>query len=160
MRRRLRRNQNYLVIIGTGVMVFGVWSIIKTLMFFVMGGQVTIGYFENVSKSGLPVQMNYMVLMLLLILDLLVRIYVGMSARAEGFGAQKGNTYVVFSVLLCLFHFAVIVTGILSHFRYYDSPEDALMSFLMDLTSLVTLIELVNSIFKVRWLTRELTLSE
>lgn len=160
MRRRLRRNQNYLVIIGTGVIVFGLWSVIKTLMLLVLGTQGVSGYFDSVSSSGMPMEMSYLLLMLLLSADLLVRLYVGVSARAEGFGAKKGNVYVVFAVLLCLFHLAVIVMGVASRFRYYDSPEDAAVSFLMDLTSLVTLVELVNSIVKVRWLQRELTLSE
>lgn len=146
--------------IGTGVMVLGIWSVVKTLMYLLLGNQAVTGYFESTSISGIPIEMSYLVLMVLLFMDLLVRLYVGLSARAEGFGAQKGNVYVVFAVLLCLFHLAAIVTGIGSRFRSYQSPEDAAVSFLMDLTSLITLIELVNSIFKVRWLKRELTLSE
>lgn len=160
MRRRLRRNENYLVMIGTGVMVFGAWSVIKTMMFLVLGTEGLSGYLQGVSSSGMPFEVSYLVLMAALIVDLLARLYVGMSAREEGFGAKKGTIYVVLAALLSLVHLVTIVLGIVSHFRYYHSPEDAAVSFLMDLTSLVTLIELVNSIIKVRWLRRELTLSE
>ncbi len=160
MRRRLRRNENYLVIIGTGVMAFGFWSVIQTVLLLLLSPQAVSEYFDTVSGPDFSPNIGYVLLMVLTTLDLLVRLYVGLSARAEGFGAKKGNLYVVFAVLLCFFHLLALVTAVLNRFRNYLGFEDAVMSLLIDITSLVTLVELVNSIFKVRWLKRELHLSE
>jgi hypothetical protein len=160
MKLRLRRNQNYLVMIGTGVIIFGFWSVIKTIMLLILGSQEVTGFSSSVQVYGMPIQTSYLVLILMLAAELAVRLYVGLSARAEGFGAKRGTVYVVFAVLLSLFHLAAIVANIGSQFRAYENPADAAVSLLMDLTSLVTLVELINSVFKVRWLSRELSLSE
>lgn len=160
MRMRLRRNQNYLVIIGTGVIVFGIWSVIKAVMFLVLGGQDISGFFSDVQLSGMPIRMGYLSVVGLLAVELAARMIVGLCARAEGYGRKMGNGYVLLAIALSVFHLLAVVTGISSRFRFYDSPADGLVSLLMDLTSLITLIEMVNSVFKVRWLSRELSLSE
>ena len=160
MKKRLRRNQNYLVMIGTGVIILGFWSVIKTVMFLILEPQDITGFFSTVQVSGMPIHTSYLVLVVLLGIELAVRLFVGLCARSEGFGSKQGPVYVVFAIFLSLFHLAAIVASIASGFRFYDNPMDAAVSLLMDLTSLVTLVELVNSAFKVRWLSRELSLTE
>jgi NADH:ubiquinone oxidoreductase subunit 6 (subunit J) len=160
MKMRLRRNQNYLVMIGTGVIILGFWSVIKTVMFLILEPQDITGFSSTVQVSGMPIHTSYLILVVLLGIELAVRLFVGLSARSEGFGSRQRPVYVVFAILLSLFHLAAIVASIGSGFRFYDNPMDAAVSLLMDLTSLVTLVELVNSVFKVRWLSRELSLSE
>ena len=160
MKKRLRRNQNYLVMIGTGVIILGFWSVIKTVMFLILEPQDITGFSSTIQISGMPIHTSYLILVVLLSIELATRLYVGLSARSEGFGARKGITYVIFAILLSILHLAAIVASIASGFRFYDNPADAAVSLLMDITSLVTLVELINSVFKVRWLSRELSLSE
>jgi NADH:ubiquinone oxidoreductase subunit 6 (subunit J) len=160
VKKRLRRNQNYLVMIGTGVIILGFWSVIKTVMFLILEPQDITGFSSTIQISGMPIHTSYLILVVLLGIELAVRLFVGLCARSEGFGSKQGPVYVVFAILLSLFHLAAIVASITSGFRFYDNPADAAVSLLMDITSLVTLVELINSVFKVRWLSKELSLSE
>lgn len=162
MRKRLRRNQNNLVMIGSGVILFGIWSILKALLFLMLdGSNLATEYFERLAQHGVTDRAQVIALLfLLLLVEQAARLYVGLNARWEGFGRKRGNLYVVVAVLMSVFHLVSVVIGFRTGFQYFDYYPEAATSLLMDLTSLVVLLELVNSVRKVRWLSREMTLSE
>jgi uncharacterized membrane protein len=99
-------------------------------------------------------------MLLIVSVDLAVRFFVGLSAIREGYGERRGVLYVILAVVLSLLSFATLVSSFTSHFQSYNSPLDAGVGLLLELTSLVTLLELVNSVCKVRWLSHQLELME
>jgi hypothetical protein len=148
---KLRRNQNYLILIGMGVILFGIWSLIKTVLFLALGSDMLAEYYNLMEKIGLTAFQGTAVMLLLVVAELCVRLYVGLYACREGFGEKQGNLYVAMAVCLTVVHAVTIVGSILTGLRLYASPLEAATSLLMELISFITLLELINSVTKVRW---------
>lgn len=160
MLRRLRRNQNYLIMIGSGVIMIGLWSVIKTICFLLLGSGTAKAYFVEMAQAGVSGRGSILIMLLIVSVDLAVRFFVGLNAIREGYGERRGVLYVVLAVVLSLLSLATLVSSFTSHFQSYNSPLDAGVGLLLELTSLVTLLELVNSVCKVRWLSHQLELME
>lgn len=162
---QLRKHQNMLVIIGSGVISFGMWSAIKMVLYGVMGRSelreiiAEQGVSEDV--QGILLIIMYLFIGIGLAFALALRSYIGLSARAEGMGKKRGYGYIIAASLLML-----VDTSIFALAAYYmfttpqniDDLLDRIVSAIVELTSLVTLAELVYSAIRVRQLTR--TLSE
>lgn len=104
---KLRKYENILTISGIGVIAFGLWSVIKAALYFIVQPLdiVSIMPTEEVQALGdLKVLMNGVVLgmiLFVLMLDLLLRIYIGRSAIAVGRGRKKKKTiYIILAVFV------------------------------------------------------------
>lgn len=102
MERELRRNQNLLYCVGTGVIMFGLWSVIKGIMTLFLQKDELIVMLETVKASLTPDQADYFVSTFTLVciiigiiigVLLLMHICVGLSARKEGMGRRKRTAW-------------------------------------------------------------------
>ena len=153
---KLRRYSSTLTISGYGVIAFGLWSIVKTILLTVMHPDV-MGIIPD-EDVGFPREV-YITLMitfmtLLLGFDLGLRIYVGLSARSEGSGKKKHVTYLVFAVFLLMLSMLSLWSGL--DINDYDSTLDYLASLLVEITSIAAVIELIYSSIRVRLLKKKL----
>ena len=152
----LRRYSNTLAVSGAGVIAFGLWSIVKTILLSVMHPEVVgiIPDDDSLLPRGVYIAMMISFLVLLLGIDIGFRIYVGVSARAEGNGKKKHITYLVFAVILLILSMLSLWTDLI--FNDYDSILDFLAAILVEITSMAAVIELIYSAVRVRRLRRKL----
>ena len=101
---RRRRLQDTLTIAGSAVIAFSVWSIAKIGLFLAfvnenslcrLLGQLGIDN-ESVALAV------YVSLGLIALIDLGVRAYVGLSARAEGCGQKKSPFYLIVAAIIAM----------------------------------------------------------
>ena len=155
---RLRKNQNTLVAIGWGVIAFGIWSVIKG----VLGAALNTENMTELSRQGTPALAAFWVMLgIALLIDLLLRMYVGRSAIREGKGEKKRWGYIVFALLMALTSTAL--TAVSVYFVARNGTESVVQlaaTMIVELTSVITLLELVFSAVKVRRLSRELKEAE
>lgn len=171
---KLRKYENTLVISGAAVVTFGLWSIVKAVLYFIMVSPE--GLVKNIKSDELA-QLQFgdlsentvgylliAVILFLLVLDLLLRLYIGRSAVADGRHLRKKRiTYVVMAFLVA----AGLVSSLVTRFFrteqdtiWVDSFETASVSTIVDLTSLLALIEMIIAAIMVRRLRKELALRE
>ena len=162
METELRRCRSILRILGTGVLAFTMWDLIKpflaTLMVLPDKTEMTTEELNLELESDILVIL-VLALLLLFLLSIGLRIYLGFSARAEGMGKSHGKVYmgiafVLFLVqvlLLAIFLFNIIVL------KWTESslPEIA-ASLLMEFSSTATMGGLAFTAAKVKRLDREL----
>lgn len=153
---KLRRYQNTLVIAGTGVIVFGIWSVVKVILaIFLMPP-----WYEELLKSArenqVDIQMIKWFLVIMPVLSLLLRLYVGGSARAEGLGRRSGRGYLAVGILLSLFALLNLIYDGAVFDLAADDLVDQVAQTLLDLTSLSALLEVIVSGFRVKTLARRL----
>ena len=155
----IRRYQNRLRVTGAGVMVFGLWSIIKIFIIALLSSDNTIRLaFSEIRNQGLSsagtvaAYILFAVVMLLMFSAALsVRFIVYVSARKESLGILKHkNLYLILSVLM-------VIVGILSlvnipaRVKNGDyTVSDAIVSAVVEVTSIATLLELLHSALKIR----------
>lgn len=134
----IRRLEDTLIISGDGVIAFSVWSVIKTVMFLLEEDRQALLDILGID-GGLSVTLMYAVVGLMLGADLLVRVYVGFSARAEGLRGKRGRLYLVVALLAAISNASSAATIIFS-IDAMLTPLDMLVSASIDVTSVAALL--------------------
>ena len=147
--RKMRRYRNLLTVSGLGVIIFGLWSVLKTILLLFMKE----GILSEIPDDTFVRVMFFLILGGILLIDVLIRLYVGLSARAEGFGKKKGYGYVVIAILMALASLTSLVL------IFFDTNEQSLweliVSVIVEATSLVVTIESLVAAFSVKMLKKE-----
>ncbi len=146
---RYRRESSTLVVLGTGVMVFGIWSIIKLLGTFAFRIPLfTASEEEDLGSVGMIFAI--IIAVIIVSVDVLLRIFVGIRARREGSGKKAGKAYLVFLVLMIIvsvISVAAEIDAVLSAERDFF---DTYANLIMELTSLVVSFEVFMAAIYVR----------
>ena len=147
---KMRRYQNLLTVSGLGVIICGLWSVLKTILaLFMKEGLLGELPDETVIRVVL-----FAIIGGIFLIVVLLRLYVGLSARAEGFGKKKGYGYIVLAILMALASLASLVM------IFFDanitSITELVVSIIFEATSLIATIELLVAAFTVKKLRKEL----
>ena len=172
---KLRKYEHALVISGVGVIAFGLWSIIKAAIYFILIPM------EQLSKAkasddlaelqalGLTDRgIGYLIavsILFALIVDFALRLYIGRSAVYDGRRLKKKRfTYVVLAILVA----ASLASSLLQRCIalgsgdaavWADAMSSANVSIVVDMTSLLALIEMIIAAIMVRRLRKEMGIS-
>ena len=143
---KIRRDQHTLVILGNGVILFGVWSFVKAILSLWLTPSV---YMQGADPSVGKITIVIAVL-IALVVDLLLRFFVGRSARNVGLGKKTHIAYIGAAVLLMILY--VISTGGMFYqfFVQQNNMFESLINLIIDITSFIILLELVIASVKVK----------
>ena len=170
MERELRRNQDALINIGSGIIAFGVWSVIKAVLYFFLNRSEMEDIVEQAMSDVEFSPDDYEIYRLLvriivyffvgiiLLADMGIRLYLGLSARTEGMEGKKGYAYVVVGGLMVLLSIAIVVfegksliDGTVAESA--RGPSE-FVGLLIDFTSIVVMLEMILSAIRVKRYTR------
>ena len=154
--RELRRYQSILSASGMAVIAFGIWSIVKTTL-LVLTRASELNLQQMIQDAGAPkwaIMLLLVILVPLVNIDVFLRIYVGLSARKEAAGKKKRIVYLVIAWI-------VLILGILSIIAFFGSsftedPGDAIVTLIIEATSVFAMINLIRSAGRVRELRKTL----
>lgn len=160
MRRELRRNENTMTVAGLGAIAFSVWTVVKAILGLTLHTREMEDLLSKIeiteSTEALDLMAAYIAIGIILAFDLALRLYVGLSARKDGFGGRKSIAYIV---VVCI----MITVNVVTDIAYIDSfkinPDEIIegvVNALVELTSTLTLIELAYSSIKARVLRKKL----
>ena len=148
---QLRRYRIALMTLGSGVFAFGVWSILKSYLYLWVNPVV----FDDVAaeyQSAVTITF-YVLYTFLMLIDLLLRAYVGMGARSMGMGKKKGLMYMIVlslmlaaSVLSCL----LMVMGRENKRMENQSNMDYFVSAFVEFCNMGVLAELLYTVVRVK----------
>lgn len=102
---KIRRYQDNLMYSGVAVFVFGVWSLVKTLLALYLNSKSLIARMnlppEIIAEVGEPMIRRLLVIIaaVLFSFDLALRAWIGFSAIREGQGKKVRGFYLVFAVI-------------------------------------------------------------
>lgn len=173
---KLRKYEHALVVSGVGVIAFGLWSIVKATIYFILipldqltRTQMAEGMSELQSMGITDRALGYLIaaaILFAMLIDFSLRLYIGRAAVIDG--RRLGKKRFVY-VILAMFVAAGLVLSLLSRVLRLAAGEDSLwteaiaqanVSTIVDLTSLMALIEMIIAAFMVRRLRRELGIGE
>ena len=173
---KLRKYEHTLAISGVGVMAFGIWSVIKAAIYYILVPVKEVGrafydmtmlpdeaaVFSDKSYGYLAISG----IMLFLLIDLLLRLYIGRAAFQDGRKIRRRRiTYVIAAMFVTV---GAIASPILEFFAFGSDTasewnqmvDTGSVSVIIELTSLLVLIELIVSAIMVRKLRKRLYVSE
>lgn len=139
----IRRLENNLVTVGTGIIMFGLWAFIKSILTALLIG---MDYIDNATEEE---QLLFSIASwIFAVLSVLMYLWLGLSARAEGKGKRKSPVYLFFVGMICLFSISAILYEIYTltvQFKTVDDPVTLLVTIIIDVTRLIFLFELIYS---------------
>lgn len=155
MEARIRQHQNILIYSGMGVILFGVWSMAKMALFQLMDEKGIEGLIEIADQDMLEYRFVVeLIVIVLMLMDLLLRVYVGMNAIRIGKQGKCSKRFLVITILYILVSAFTVVSLALNMNIQEDYFLDNVANFLIDLTSFVALTEIICSTWKLRRLSR------
>ena len=154
---KLRRYRNLLTVSGLGVIAFGGWSVLKMILVFVMQRDTIEALFAEMAVDSRVKGITIVIVIAIMLIDFLIRIFVGSTARAEGLGKKKGPAYIVFALLLALGSLFSLVLLFVDGDSLSKTPIlQTAISVILEITSMVATIELLVAAFTVKKLEKEL----
>lgn len=151
---KLRHDKDALIVAGTGVIAFGFWSLVKSMLMIGLNMPEIMEVNDLLTAESWEVASVFLYEGTVLLAELLLRIYVGTAARAEGrdrLSGKKAYLYPLGAVVLA----GISVSSFIQCFKQVwlagAVDEDDIMALLLELTSLATLAEIVISAVRVRW---------
>ena len=110
---KLRRSEKTLSLSGVGVLMFAVWSILKTLMTFTLNHKFieqTVDELSSMEDWGIILSWVTMMVVSVLgmLFDLVSRYYIFKAANAEAKGKKKGVFYLILSAVIMFVYLLII----------------------------------------------------
>ena len=150
----LRKHQHTLAVVGLGVIGFGIWSIVKSALYMTLVNPlqgISLADFQNLTGSDreelVGLALTFLFIILFDLIDLRLRWKVGRQAIAISRDEQTANIgFYVRTALVAIVDGAEFVVGVLAMVGIIPSEEslfDRISTLLMDITSVVMLIEMI-----------------
>jgi hypothetical protein len=166
MEKELRKRQSHLTQAGTGVMLFAAWRVISINLYLGFGMIPVEMIREAAAEFGLN-EKFFLVFLIILVASVLlwqlsIRMYIGLSATAEGKGKTKGWLYLavtaaVMAAEIQLSWGAFGIDRILAgEVLEINAIVSAIISFVMELASAYVLLELLISGVRVKLLRKKM----
>ena len=158
MELELRRKQVSLVTLGTGVILFGAWSALRTVLYIWTGPPLEIDQNASPSMLLLVKVIAFLIIGLILLAGFSFRLYIGRSARREGMEGVQKNAYLYLSAFLLLFNFFISMSSLYFAFTRGLTGHtwlDFTVTSLVDLTSTFLLGDLLVTARRLRKLRRQ-----
>ncbi|MBR1914557.1 MAG: hypothetical protein IJ827_07020 [Lachnospiraceae bacterium] len=150
--REMRRVQNNLTSIGTGVVFFAFWIVIKMIGFLYLYRDDILND-PDIQEIG--TDLYYFVFALFILFNWGVHIYIGISARAEGKGRQRKLPYMAALTVWIFLYLVAFIFDISGGLVSDTDLFDAIANALIDITMVIMLSELIISTVKIRALRRQ-----
>ena len=150
----LRHKKDNLIISGIALMVVGVWDIVKFAMAIILNPKMLLDAVKDAGiEPGQEVVGEVVLLIIfivLLLIDLSIRCFICLSARAEGRGKKKGWFYLIVAVLMALLLLSSLYTSAYSLFNDVekvlpDSWDSIAASSLLDILSVIAIVDIIIS---------------
>ncbi len=138
---QIRRLENTLTTIGTGIVAMAIWQTIKIIL------QLTL---LNQMEKNEETTIGVIIAISITVFLGLIECYIGFSARSEGKGKKKSGVYLVWTGLYFAAFFAVLVYEIYLIFADYDFTISTIVIVIIDISAFVLNLEMMVSAIKVR----------
>lgn len=148
----MRKSQSDLKAIGLGVIAFGVWSVIKSVLYAALDTESTL---QTLGENRILILAFWLMLAIMLAIDLALRFYIGRSAIAEGKGAKRRAGYIVLALLMAVVNFVLLFAGLFLQGISSDVAK-TVVTMIVEITSDVLLLEMGISAIRVRRLKKAL----
>ena len=168
---QFRKLQDTLRIVGMGTLVFSLWTLAKYAgIIFFRRAEILAFIRDKTGEQGLELSDGQILILVAavagvyLAIILLFRVFVGLSAIREAKGKQKTSLYIVMGMLAAYSNLASMIMMILiligketeeRGLLYQMTEEASVSSVIIELTSMIVMIEMIVSAIRIRKLRKK-----
>lgn len=132
---------------GQAFIIFGIWSVVKLMLQIYLNPIDWAGMaLEDIPAHTLQT-ITYLIVIFFMAMDILVRLYVGLSAITEAKGKQRRIVYLFAAALYIILTIVSLFPG------EYDTNYEDKISFVtlfFDVTNIITLVIIIVDSWKLR----------
>ena len=140
-----RKLEINLITIGTGVILFGVWTLVKFAVNFVLFGNELD---EILDQNEMVIA--DIIICAVAVIDFLLRLYIGLSAKKEGNGKRTNSAYLVLTVVFTVLYALSVIAEFIAIFAVPEEVFALIVTLIIDITSMIFLIEVFSYASKLR----------
>ena len=142
MERQIRKHQNTLIVIGTGILLFALWTVVKTIATY----NITLAdRFDPF--VGTIILISFIAA---LCVDILLRVFTGLKARSAGFKKNGSLSFVFTAAVLIILHILGIAFYLYSVPVTFESLVDTIVTCVIEGTGIFMTVDLIYSGIKLR----------
>ncbi len=156
----IRKCQNTLIVVGAGIILFGIWTMVKTMGMLFLLRDETIAAFRNsvADIAGVSDETIFRAMVAITLIAaavvLAVRAYIGLSAISEGRGKRRSVIYLLLTGFLIISGISSLATDFFS----MSEPEQlgaftndqSFSAAIIEATSLIMMTQMLVSSLKIR----------
>jgi hypothetical protein len=156
----IRKSQNTLIVVGSGIVLFSIWTVVKTMGTLFLLRKETVEGIRNMMEpvEGITDDAVFLLLIVMFVVFSAVlmgiRMYVGMSAIAEGRGKRRSRLYIFIAIVMIIGNILYFFTGFFSTGAPEQlgalSRDQSISTLIIDATSVIMLTQMVISALKIR----------
>lgn len=158
MEKELRKRQSLLVDTGMGMVMFGIWSVVKINMYLALSSvfsealQITTQALEP--DEPYFIMGFWIIIAVFLVGNLSLHLYIGLSAVADGKGRKKGYAYILLTA-------ALLASNLQTNWYVYRTglrqiTINSFMGIFLDMASLYVIVELLITAIRVKRLRKKM----
>ena len=153
MEAKIRRLENTLVTIGTGVVILSLWTLFKTILYVI----VYWGKIKDLTSTLQPMEtaLVFGMVFAAVLIEFVLHSFIGLSARKEGEGKKIRPIYLIITEIILLLYAALILIELLPLFRAEYFSLISVVSIVIDVTSFAFLIDMISSSVRLRKLKKQ-----
>ena len=153
MEAKIRRLENNLVTIGTGVVILSLWTLFKTILYVI----VYWGKIKDLTSTLQPMEtaLVFGMVFAAVLIEFVLHSFIGLSARKEGEGKKIRPIYQIITEIILLLYAALILIELLPLFRAEYFSLISVVSIVIDVTSFAFLIDMISSSVRLRKLKKQ-----
>ncbi len=160
----IRKSRTTLIISGFGVIALSIWGVIKMDSYFIANRTefieavkdgLDVSAFEGLTEvqvDHILMIAAFAVLALISLVIFIFHLYVGLHARAEGFGRTRSRFYLVVTAVMIMVYFSAMFDVNGAESTYNRDVGDRIMDFVIDLTATLALSETMFHSIRIRLL--------
>jgi len=138
MSTQIRRNEINLEILGSAMILFGIWTIIKYAVLSPVYNETLSMYLAEDTLRDLNI-----ILWGWIAIEILFRCCIGFSARAEGKGKSCRRLYLILAAIIFVLSAASVLLEIIAFASYGDSLVETVITVIIDATSAALVLEVL-----------------
>ena len=156
MEEKLRRCCEVLRISGTAVVVFGVWSIVKSAVVIIMQWNVVSEILNLFAEANINIMPWVFAILGVLAADILLRIVTWRGSAAESRGTRSGIIYVICAVILLSEEVYGVVYTLINFDPKYSNIIDTVIQTIVSSTAAFAVFAVILYAFKVKRLKKRI----
>lgn len=133
-----RKTAINLITLGTGVVFFGIWTLVKSLVSFIL---LDAELHENLTEE--MILFTKIFFWSLIGVSFILNLYVGLSARALGKGKNTSSFFLVVAGIIVFFRSIIAAIELIAAFLDYGDTINLIIAAFIDITTIVFLVELM-----------------
>lgn len=163
MQTELRKHQHTLITYGTGTILFGLWSLAKSVVYLVIDRSENSLYFI-IDQLVEPDDKKFAFLVAIAVvssvflIDMIFRWVAGSSARKIGTGMKIKPGFVIASLYIAVVDGFEFVSGIQNILAGEFMQLDKILTLLVDITSFIIVVQMIYAAFMVGKLSKAIGL--